>query len=202
LATFGDLYGVPENTLPSRIEQVLEQIGLRDRGDERVGRYSKGMRQRLAIARALLHEPEILFLDEPTASLDPAAARQVTGMIQDLSQHSGRTVFLCTHNLDEAQRLCHRVGVIDRGVLRAIGTPRELAKQLWQGLWVEIDLHGEPSADVWQAIEQMPAVRRRRVEEGRLFLEMGQEDNIPDVVLAIASAGGRIYGVAPQQYSL
>ncbi len=202
LATFGDLYGVAEDRLPSRVDLVLEQIGLRDRADERVAGYSKGMRQRLAIARALLHEPEILFLDEPTASLDPAAARQVTGMIQELSQHGGRTVFLCTHNLDEAQRLCDRVGVIDRGVLRAIGTPRELAKQLWQGLWVEIDLHGEPSSDVWRALEQIPMVRNHKLEQGKLFLEVKEEDDIPGVVLAIASAGGTIYGVSPQQYSL
>lgn len=202
LTTFGDLYGVPESKLPGRVEHVLEQIGLLDRADERVGRYSKGMRQRLAIARALLHEPEVLFLDEPTASLDPAAARQVTGIIQDLSRHSGRTVFLCTHNLDEAQRLCDRVGVIDRGVLRAVGTPRELAKELWQGLWVVIDLRGEPAADVWRAIDQVPGLRSHKVEEGKLLLEMDEEDNIPGAVLAIASAGGRIYSVSPQQYSL
>ena len=202
LATFGDLYGVPEDRLPGRINQVLEQIGLQDRADERVGRYSKGMRQRLAIARALLHEPDVLFLDEPTASLDPAAARQVTGMIQELSRHGGRTVFLCTHNLDEAQRLCDRVGFIDRGVLRAVGTPRELAKQLWQGLWVEVDLRGEPSPEVWHAVEQIPVVRGHKVEGGKLLLEVEQEDDIPSVVLAVASAGGRIYGVAPQQYSL
>jgi ABC-2 type transport system ATP-binding protein len=202
LTTFGDLYGIAEDKLPRRVDEVLDRIGLRERADDRVGGYSKGMRQRLAIARALLHEPEVLFLDEPTASLDPVAARQVTGMLQELSRHAGRTVFLCTHNLDEAQRLCDRVGVIDRGVLRAIGTPQELARRLWQGLWVEIDLRGEPSADVWRAIEQLPAVHNHKVEEGKLFLELEQEEMIPTVVSAIASAGGLIYGVSPQQYSL
>ena len=202
LLIYGDLYGVPEDKLPRRVEALLEQFGLGDRADERVGSYSKGMKQRLAIARALLHEPTLLFLDEPTASLDPLAARMVWDMIQDLSHREGRTIFLCTHNLAEAQRLCDRVGVIDHGVLQAVGTPRELARQLWHGLWVEVDLHGEPPASVSEALGRLPAVLSRAVDHGKLLLEVEGEESVPEVVAAIAAAGGRIYSVTPREHTL
>ena len=124
LRFFGDLYGVAEEALPGRVDALLEEFGLADRADDRAGTYSKGMRQRLALARTLLHEPRILFLDEPTAGLDPAASRMVNDLIQRLAAQGGHTIFLCTHNLAEAQRLCDRIGVIDRGTLRAVGARR------------------------------------------------------------------------------
>ena len=198
----GDLYGVPQDELPRRVDSILKEFGLGERADDLVGSYSKGMKQRLAVARALLHEPALLFLDEPTSALDPAAARMVTEMIQKLSHQEGRTIFLCTHNLAEAQRLCDRVGVIDQGALQAIGTPQELAGQLWHGLWVEIDLHGEPSPQVSQTLRHMPAVVNCSLEEGKLLLELDGEGSIPDVVTAISAAGGRIFGVMPREHTL
>ena len=202
LLLYGDLYGVPKDTLPQRVQDILDEFGLSHRADDLVGSYSKGMRQRLAMTRALLHKPALLFLDEPTASLDPAAARMVTDTIQELSRKDGRTVFLCTHNLNEAQRLCDRVGVIDHGRLLAVGAPRDLARQLWQRVWVEIDLHGEPSAEVDRVVARMPTVLSRRVEGGRLLLEVDDEKTIPEVVEAISAAGGRIYGVRAREHSL
>ncbi|NLG50739.1 MAG: ABC transporter ATP-binding protein [Chloroflexi bacterium] len=202
LLFFGDLYGLPESELPRRAGALLEEFGLADRADDRVGTYSKGMRQRLAIARALLHSPELIFLDEPTSGLDPAAARMVRETIQTLSQVEGRTVFLCTHNLAEAQLLCSRVGVIDHGVLQAVGTPQELASSLWQELTVEIDLRGEPSAAVREALSRLPEVSGQSMENDRLVLTLANEDAIPTVVAAIAANGGRIYGVIPREHTL
>ncbi len=202
LYLYGDLYDVPKSELPRRVDALLDEFGLGERANERVGTYSRGMKQRLAIARALLHRPVLLFLDEPTAGLDPVAARMVTDMIAKLSRQEGRTVFLCTHNLTEAQRLCDRVGVIDHGVLRALGTPRELARQLWRGLWVEIDLHGEPSVSVNEALRDMPCILSRTFEGGKLLLELDDEESLPDVVASIAAAGGRIYGVVPREHTL
>jgi ABC-2 type transport system ATP-binding protein len=202
LLFFGDLYGLPESELPRRAGALLEEFGLADRADDRVGTYSKGMRQRLAIARALLHSPELIFLDEPTSGLDPAAARMVRETIQTLSQAEGRTVFLCTHNLAEAQLLCSRVGVIDHGVLQAVGTPQELASSLWQELTVEIDLRGEPSAAVREALSRLPEVSGQSMENDRLVLTLANEDAIPTVVAAIAANGGRIYGVIPREHTL
>jgi ABC-2 type transport system ATP-binding protein len=202
LQVFGDLFGVPEDKLPKRVQDVLKEFDLAERQDDKVGAFSKGMKQRLAIARALLHEPALLFLDEPTSGLDPAAARMVTGMIQQLSRAEGRTIFMCTHNLAEAQRLCDQVGIIDRGVLKAIGTPRELARQLFRGIQVEVDLRGEPSAAITSALGALPVVRSHAMEDGKLLLKVDLEESIPDVVATIAAAGGRIFGVVPREPTL
>jgi ABC-2 type transport system ATP-binding protein len=202
LRFFGDLYGVAEEALPGRVDALLEEFGLADRADDRAGTYSKGMRQRLALARTLLHEPRILFLDEPTAGLDPAASRMVNDLIQRLAAQGGHTIFLCTHNLAEAQRLCDRIGVIDRGTLRAVGSPQALARQIWQTVEVEIDLRGEAPPAVRRALEGLAAVRRVGEESGRLRLELASEEDLPEVVAAVVGAGGRIYGVAPREHSL
>jgi ABC-2 type transport system ATP-binding protein len=202
LLFFGELYDVPAAELPQRVEEALQEFELAARGDDRVGTFSKGMRQRLAIARALLHHPPLLFLDEPTSGLDPAAARLVTEMIARLSRQEGRTVFLCTHNLTEAQRLCDRVGVIDRGALRALGTPQELARQLWQSVSVSIDFHDAPSAPVIALLNAHPLVRSHAQEEGAVHLEVESDEAIPTVVADLATAGARIYAVIPKEHTL
>lgn len=202
LTFFGDLYDIPRTELQAKVDASLSQLGLAGRADDRVATYSKGMRQRLAIARALLHEPPLLFLDEPTAGLDPAAARMVTDLIAQLSHRQGRTIFLCTHNLTEAQRLCDRVGVIDEGRLRALGTPEQLARDLWTGLWVEIDLRGPISSAVEGALAGLPGVRGHSAVDGVLKVELESDKAIPAVVSAVAAAGGRIYRVVPKEHSL
>lgn len=202
LRFFGDLYDVPAADLDGRIDALLTEFGLAERADDRVGEYSKGMRQRLAIARTLLHEPALLFFDEPTAGLDPAAARMVNTMIANLSRGGGRTIFLCTHNLAEAQRLCDRIGVIDRGTLKAVGTPRELARSIWQSLEVEIELRADPAPAVMAALRALPSVKRTSEEAGTLVVELDTEEAIPEVVAAVAAAGGRVYRVEPREYTL
>jgi ABC-2 type transport system ATP-binding protein len=127
LSFFAQMYDVVD--IPAKVEQYLRLLGLWDRRHEAVGGFSKGMRQKLAIARALLHEPEILFLDEPTAGLDPAASRLIREFIQELRE-DGRTIVLCTHNLDEADRLCDRIAVL-RGHLLALDTPTALRRKLY-----------------------------------------------------------------------
>ncbi|NOZ82738.1 MAG: ABC transporter ATP-binding protein [Euryarchaeota archaeon] len=122
LEFFAELYGVEE--AEERVERMLELVGLAERADSKIATFSKGMRQRLSIARALLHEPEVLVLDEPTSGLDPLSARQLRRLIAEMS--SSRTVLLCTHYLQEAEELCHRVGILHRGRLVAVGTPEEL----------------------------------------------------------------------------
>ncbi len=127
LAFFGAMYGI-EN-IDSQSQRYLELLGLWNRRFEPVGTFSKGMRQKLAIARALLHEPEVLFLDEPTSGLDPQASRLVRDFISDL-KGEGRTIVLCTHNLEEADRLCDRVAVIS-GRLLALDAPGVLRRKLF-----------------------------------------------------------------------
>jgi len=122
LRFFGRLHAVPD--LERRLRQYLDLLGLAERQHDLVGGFSKGMRQKLAIARALLHEPPVLFLDEPTSGLDPTAAKVVRDFIASL-RADGRTIVLCTHNLDEAERLCDRIAIMRCSILQ-IGAPAEL----------------------------------------------------------------------------
>lgn len=116
-----DLYGVPK----SRVGHILEQVGLKDRGRDKVKNYSNGMKQRLLIARALLHQPKVLFLDEPTRGLDPNLAREIRAFITTLAQE-GVTVFLTTHYMEEADQLCDRVAILEKGHIVALDTPAQL----------------------------------------------------------------------------
>jgi len=202
LLFYGELYEVPEDDLPSRVDTLLSEFGLAERADDRVGEFSKGMRQRLALARTLLHRPTLLFFDEPTAGLDPAAARMVNDLIQHLSERAGRTIFLCTHNLAEAQRLCDRIGIIDHGVLKALGSPAELAREIWQAVKIRIDLRGDPTPQVQSAIQGQPGVRSQQYEDGRLIVELSDDGRIPDLIATIVSAGGRIYSVTSIEHTL
>lgn len=127
LAFFAELYDVQD--VPGQVERYLRMLGLWERRHETVSTFSKGMRQKLAIARAMLHEPPVLFLDEPTSGLDPQAARLIRDFIASLKQE-GRTIVLCTHNLDEADRLCDRVAVLSTRVL-AVDAPQALRTKLF-----------------------------------------------------------------------
>jgi ABC-2 type transport system ATP-binding protein len=121
LRFFARLYGVGKK----RVDTVLAQVGLTERAHDKVKNYSNGMKQRLLIARALLHQPQVLFLDEPTRGLDPHAARDIRAIIADLA-NGGVTIFLTTHYMEEADQLCHRVAIIDQGRLIALDAPERL----------------------------------------------------------------------------
>jgi ABC-2 type transport system ATP-binding protein len=127
LAIFAELYGVKD--VKGQVEKYLRLLELWDRRATDAGTFSKGMKQKLAIARALLHEPPVVFLDEPTAALDPEAAKTVRDFVETL-RGQGRTIFLCTHNLDEAERLCDRIGVFKQHLI-AVDTPEALRRQLF-----------------------------------------------------------------------
>ncbi len=124
------LYGVPRREIPDRIERMLAAVGLTDRADDLVRTYSGGMRRRLEIARGLIHEPRILFLDEPTLGLDPASRRAVWSHIRDLKKRVGATIMLTTHYMEEADDLADRVAIIDRGRIRELGTANELKRKV------------------------------------------------------------------------
>ncbi|MBI5241071.1 MAG: ATP-binding cassette domain-containing protein [Elusimicrobia bacterium] len=124
------LYGVPRREIPGRIDRMLATVGLGERADDRVRAYSGGMRRRLEIARGLIHEPRILFLDEPTLGLDPASRQAVWGYIRDLRRRAGTTIILTTHYMEEADSLSERVAIIDRGRIVELGTPDELKRKV------------------------------------------------------------------------
>jgi len=203
LAFFGTLDGMAEADWRARSQELLAFFELEERADDRVGTYSKGMKQRMALARALLSRPELLFLDEPTAGLDPESSQQVHSLIENIRGQNGRTVLLCTHNLFEAERLCDRMAIINRGRLLAVGSLAELREQLLPGLRLQVALHEAPSGVVLNIPERLPFTRAVTWEGDRLLrLEVEAEAQVPELVTALVSAGARLLSVQPQPVSL
>lgn len=202
LEIYAELYDVPRTEVPGRVEGLLADFELDHRAEEKVGAYSKGMKQRLALARALLHKPEVLFLDEPTAGLDPVATRRVHDLITRLSHEEQRTVFLCTHNLAEAQKLCARVAVLEHGRLVALGTPAELARKVGrsQRLEIEIAPAGVPAA--LGVLQSKLGIVEPAQENGVIAITGTEREAIPDLIAALVAVGVCIYRVAQKEPSL
>jgi len=183
----------------SQVEKYLKLMGLWERRDSKVGTFSKGMKQRMALARALVHEPKVLFLDEPTAGLDPEASGEVRQLIRTLREE-GRTIFLSTHNLTEAEMLCSRVAVIHTRLL-ALDTPEQLRRRFFRR---QIVVQLEASdAEVMEIVKRLPFVQDVREEGSQLILELtDSERNRPELVKAIVEVGGRVIAVSEKQYPL
>jgi ABC-2 type transport system ATP-binding protein len=126
---YGGLYGIPENELHRRADRLLDIVGLREKEDYQVKGFSGGMKRKVLVARALVIEPEVLFLDEPTTGIDTIGARVVRNLLKKLSSEEKRTIVLTTHDLNEASELCHRVGILNEGRLVATGRPNELEEK-------------------------------------------------------------------------
>jgi ABC-2 type transport system ATP-binding protein len=163
LRYFATLYGVPRHTARSRIENLLGQVGLTEKAEARVETYSRGMRQRLHIARGLLHDPEILLLDEPTIGIDPVGARQLRGLVRDL-RAGGKTILLTTHYMFEAEELCDDIAVITTGRIVAHGTAADLKGLAEVGQIIELELRGA-SPEVIEDLRRLPVVTSISVEE-------------------------------------
>src|SRR5688500_4975229 len=163
LRYFAELYGVTGRAQRRRIEEVLELVGLRGRETERVEGYSRGMRQRLHIARGILHDPEVVFLDEPTIGVDPVGARELRSTIASLTE-AGKTVLLTTHYMFEADALCDRIAVIANGEIVAQGTPGQLKAGVADGSVVEVELFGVEEDSV-ERIRTLEGVRTATLED-------------------------------------
>ncbi len=163
LRYFASLYGVEPEVSKKRIPFLLEMVGLEGRGNERVEGYSRGMKQRLHVARTLLHDPEILFLDEPTIGLDPVGARDFRQVIRNL-QSEQKTILLTTHYMFEADSLCQRVAVIDKGVIVALDSPSELKKHVADLSVIEIETFGT-SKEVVERVRTLSFVDALQVQE-------------------------------------
>jgi ABC-2 type transport system ATP-binding protein len=163
LRYFAELYGVEPRAQRRRISEVLDLVNLADRAHDRVEGYSRGMRQRLHIARGLLHDPPVVFLDEPTIGVDPVAARDLRATVASLTQ-AGKTVLLTTHYMFEADALCDRIGVIAKGRLLAEGTPAELKARVADRTVVEIEAYGV-SEDAIEKLRRVPGVAAVSVED-------------------------------------
>lgn len=126
----GELYYLPKVVISSRIEELLEIFNLRGRENDLLEGYSRGMKQKVCLCAALIQDPKMIFLDEPTSNLDPAAARMVKDLISELTKKADKTIFICTHLLDAAEELCDLIGIIDKGVLKVEGSPKEIIESV------------------------------------------------------------------------
>lgn len=200
LKFFGSFYDVPD--LEGRIKRVLEEFGLSDRYNVRVGRLSKGLKQRLALARVLLHEPKVLFLDEPTSGLDPQVAAEVRTLITRL-RTGERTIFINSHNLEEVQKICDRVAIINTGKIVQMGTAAQLDKDLFGAQELLIQVKDALPQNLVAELQRLEFVKNVQANHTRLTVRLQDIDaNAPDVIECLTKGGVRILEVQRNRHSL
>jgi len=196
---YGKLYEVPEAKRRENIEHLLRLLGIWERRDDAVGTFSKGTKHKIAIARALIHDPQVLFLDEPTANLDPEASKTVRDFILDLKKEK-HTIFLNTHNLDEAERLCDRIGILKTRLI-VVDSPKNLERSLYNRKTI---VHLESvTSQVLAAVRVLSTVKNLKTSDNKLILDIDnpERDN-PELVRAIVAAGGSIQYVTELRSTL
>lgn len=197
LRIYADLYDLPEPEMA--VSKYLSLLGLNERRYDAVGSFSKGMRQKLAVARALLHEPRLLFLDEPTTGLDPESARTVRDFIQELKSR-GRTIFMTTHNLDEAEKLCDRVGIFKQKLL-AVDSPEALRQRLYGR---KVVFHLRSINPEWKPLLlACPGIKAVEILDNKLLVSLDDpERENPTLVAALVQAGAEIQFIGELRHSL
>jgi len=197
LTIYARLYGVTD--VSGQVEKYLRMLGLWERRKDPAGSFSKGMKQKLAIARAILHEPATLFLDEPTAGLDPEAAKLVRDFVEELKTE-GRTIFLCTHNLDEADRLCSQIGVFKQRLIK-VDTPSRMKTAVF-GRQVEFRLK-QAAPSLVDFARRFDVVKQAVLQDNRLILGLDNpEESNPIIVKALVEAGVEVQFVSEVRHSL
>jgi ABC-2 type transport system ATP-binding protein len=186
------LFEVDRRYVDERIEDAAERFGITHALEQRVGGYSTGMRARLALARAVLHDPDLLLLDEPTAGLDPESARAVLGLIDEMAE-GGKTVLMCTHLLLEAEGLADQVVVMDHGRAMVAGSPVELSRRYWPPARVLLDADDRAVLDAARDLSFVRAYERN----GTVTVDLERESDVPDLVDALVRAGARLTRVEP-----
>lgn len=199
LAFYADLHEMDPDIKEKAIERYLGMLGIWEKRDATSGTFSRGMKQKLAIVRALLHEPKYLFLDEPTASLDPTSVATVREFMSELKAKR-RTIFINTHNLDEAERLCDRVGIFNKNLI-AVGTPKELALRLWpRRLVLEVKNSDSRFIDVARGLQGVGNVQ---LNGNRLVIDIDEpEVRAPVVVKVLVEEGAEVSSMNEEVHSL
>jgi len=190
LMFFGEVFGIDKDETKRRAMEILESLDLLDAKDRKLSEYSTGMRQRLSLARAMLHQPKILFLDEPTSGLDPESAQNVNNLIKSLARDKGTSIFLCTHQLRYAEEICTKYGLISEGSMLAAGSLDELHSLVFSGMTVKIKS------------DKYPQGLNTRQDGEYMLVDVNSQDEIPPLVKQIINAGGNIYHVSAQKHSL
>ncbi len=197
---YARVWRLPDAARAARIKELLGPVGLYDRRREIVGNWSRGMKQKLAVARTLLHRPALVFLDEPTAGLDPIAAAELREQLALLAAREGVTVFLTTHNLAEAEKLCHRVGVIRQGRLIAVGSPDELRRGSARP---HVDVIGRGFGEAaLTALRGRPEVAGVEVQDGALSIDLRETVEVAPLVSLLVQHGAQVEEVRKGQASL
>lgn len=196
---YGKLYEVPEAKRRENIEHLLRLLGIWERREDAVGTFSKGTKQKIAIARALIHDPKVLFLDEPTSNLDPEASKTVRDFVLGLKKEK-RTIFLNTHNLDEAERLCDRIAILKTRLI-VVDSPKNLERSLYNRK--TIVYLGSVTDAVLAAVKGISSVKSLKTSDNKLILDIDdpERDN-PELVRAIVAAGGNIQFVTELRSTL
>ncbi|MDY6917706.1 MAG: ABC transporter ATP-binding protein [Chloroflexota bacterium] len=199
LEFYARIYGL--SSAGRRIAEVLRAVGLSNRAKDRVGTYSKGMRQRLALARAMTHDPEVLVLDEPTAGVDPTGQIEVRQIMLDVAHHRDKTVFLSSHNLDEVQRICNRIALIDRGEIRLYGETETLRRGQGGGV-VVIETAGEIPQALLDELRGLSQLGLREKKERSLVFSPQEGTEVSDIIGVLTGRGVKIEGAARQEATL
>jgi ABC-2 type transport system ATP-binding protein len=202
---FAQAYGLTDLTeKQNRIKELLNFFGLWERRNEKIATFSKGMKQKLAIARALVHRPPILFLDEPTSSLDPESSKEVRDLIAKLSHHEKTTILLSTHHLEDAERLCSRVMIINNGKSIVVGTPDDLRDRIAGNPKIEIKLK-KLTPEIIEAAKKVKQVKQVDVDESISKLTVTLDDlqsGTPQVVKNVVESEGMVLSVVEVRPSL
>jgi ABC-2 type transport system ATP-binding protein len=203
LEFFAKLYDLPERQAKSRAKELLDMMDLWGRRNDRVATFSRGMRQKLSIARALIHDPMILFMDEPTTGLDPAAAKSFREFIATLCKQLNRTVFLCTHNLPEADMICDRIAIINNGRLATIGETSELKKSLWKKRVFTVTMLPGFNRVAIEKLSDFGSIENLRLKKNILQYETDDPEKVnPIVVEKIMETGGAIVTLQEERRTL
>jgi ABC-2 type transport system ATP-binding protein len=197
---FGQMYVLPGAERRSRAEELLRLVGLWEVRHERLRGYSKGMKQKVAIARALLHKPRVVFFDEPTAALDPESAKTIRDYLQYLAEERRVTVLLCTHNLAEAERLCGRLSIVRGGRQIAEGTPAELKATIGQRMILRLR---EQRPVLLDTLRTTSGVDEVEAVNGRVYFKTGYPERVnPDVIARLVAQGGEVVTLEAEDVQL
>jgi ABC-2 type transport system ATP-binding protein len=199
LLYYARLYDIPQPA--QKVDKVLKQVGLAERARDKVGNYSKGMRQRLALARAIAPDPEILILDEPTAGVDPTGQIEIRQLMLDMIHRGGKTILLSSHNLDEVQRICNRIALIHKGEIKLYGELEQFKREMGQGGIIIETVEAIPSITLGE-LQKLPDVSIREQKDGVLTLNIGKNVEISSIITLLASRGVKIEQVKKQEASL
>ncbi len=202
LEFFAKAYGVTDkSTREAKIHDLLEFFQLWDRRDEQVSKYSKGMKQKLAIARALVHSPDIIYLDEPTSGLDPESSKDIRDLMEELTKNEKQTILLSTHRLEDAEKLCGKVMIIDHGKSLAISSPHDLRRRFTSKQEIQIGLTSIDDG-ILDSLNGVDFILSVQSSDDTISVSLRNESYTPDLVKLLVDHGARIQSVKPLETSL